>query len=292
MGGEVLELLLEPFAYSYMARAIWVSALVGGVCAFLSCYLVLKGWSLMGDALSHAVVPGVAVAYLVKLPYAAGAFAAGLLAALAMAAVQRVTLLREDAAIGLVFTTMFAAGLLIVSVNPASVSVQTIIMGNVLAIADEDVVQVVGIAAVALAVLLLRWRDLMLAFFDASHAQAVGLSPWRLRVLFFVLLSACTVAALQTVGAIMVIAMVVTPGATAYLLTDRFGRMLVVAVLIGTGTAASGAYVSYFLDGATGGLIVVAQTLAFLAAFAFAPKHGRLAAWRRTRAASSGGADR
>ncbi len=281
----MIELLLEPFAYSYMARAIWVSALVGGVCAFLSCYLVLKGWSLMGDALSHAVVPGVAVAYLLKLPYAAGAFAAGLLAALAMAAVQRVTVLREDAAIGLVFTAMFAGGLLIVSFHPASVSVQTIVMGNVLAIADEDVVQVVAIAGVCLAVLLLRWRDLMLAFFDASHARAVGLNPWRLRVLFFVLLSACTVAALQTVGAILVIAMVVTPGATAYLLTDRFGRMLVIAVAIGTASAAVGAYVSYFLDGATGGLIVVVQTLVFLAAFAFAPKHGRLAARRRARLA-------
>ncbi|MCX7379030.1 MAG: metal ABC transporter permease [Alphaproteobacteria bacterium] len=281
-----MELLLEPFTYSYMARAIWVSALVGGVCAFLSCYLVLKGWSLMGDALSHAVVPGVAVAYLLKLPYAAGAFASGMLAALAMAAVQRVTVLREDAAIGLVFTAMFAAGLLIVSVHPTSISVQTIVMGNVLAIADEDVVQVVAIAGLSLAVLLLRWRDLMLAFFDASHARAVGLNPWRLRVLFFVLLSACTVAALQTVGAILVIAMVVTPGATAYLLTDRFGRMLVIAVAIGTATAAVGAYVSYFMDGATGGLIVVAQTLVFLATFLLAPKHGRLAAWRRARPVS------
>ncbi len=281
-----MELLLEPFTYSYMARAIWVSALVGGVCAFLSCYLVLKSWSLMGDALSHAVVPGVAVAYLLKLPYAAGAFASGMLAALAMAAVQRVTVLREDAAIGLVFTAMFAAGLLIVSVHPTSISVQTIVMGNVLAIADEDVVQVVAIAGLSLAVLLLRWRDLMLAFFDASHARAVGLNPWRLRVLFFVLLSACTVAALQTVGAILVIAMVVTPGATAYLLTDRFGRMLVIAVAIGTATAAVGAYVSYFMDGATGGLIVVAQTLVFLATFLLAPKHGRLAAWRRARPVS------
>lgn len=280
----MIELLLEPFSYGYMARAIWVSALVGGVCAFLSCYLVLKGWALMGDALSHAVVPGVALAYLAKLPYAAGAFAAGILAAVAMALVQRVTVLREDAVIGLVFTTMFAIGLLIVSFHPASVSVQTIIMGNVLAIADEDVIQVVAIAAVSLGVLLLRWRDLMLAFFDPSHARAVGLDPFRLRVLFFVLLSACTVAALQTVGAILVIAMVVTPGATAYLLTDRFGRMLAIATGIGTATAAVGAYVSYFLDGATGGLIVVAQTLVFLAAFVLAQKHGRLAARRRAHA--------
>ena len=282
----MIELLLEPFSDGYMARAIWVSALVGGVCAFLSCYLVLKGWALMGDALSHAVVPGVALAYLLKLPYAAGAFASGMLAAVAMALVQRVTVLREDAVIGLVFTTMFAIGLLIVSFHPASVSVQTIIMGNVLAIADEDVIQVVAIATVSLVVMLLRWRDLMLAFFDPSHARAVGLDPWRLRVLFFVLLSACTVAALQTVGAILVIAMVVTPGATAYLLTDRFGRMLAIATGIGTATAGIGAYVSYFLDGATGGLIVVAQTLVFLAVFVLAPKHGRLAARRRLRAAA------
>ena len=282
----MIELLLEPFSYGYMARAIWVSALVGGACAVLSCYMVLKGWSLMGDALSHAVVPGVALAYLLKLPYAAGAFAAGMLAAVAMALVQRVTVLREDAVIGLVFTTMFAIGLLIVSFHPASVSVQTIIMGNVLAIADEDVIQVVAIATVSLVVMLLRWRDLMLAFFDPSHARAVGLDPWRLRVLFFVLLSACTVAALQTVGAILVIAMVVTPGATAYLLTDRFGRMLAIATGIGTATAGIGAYVSYFLDGATGGLIVVAQTLVFLAVFVLAPKHGRLAARRRLRAAA------
>ncbi len=287
-----MELLLEPFSYGYMARAIWVSALVGGVCAFLSCYLVLKGWSLMGDALSHAVVPGVALAYLAKLPYAAGAFVAGLFAVLAMAVVQRITVLREDAVIGLVFTTMFAAGLLIVSFYPTSVSVRTIVMGNILAIADEDVIQVVAIAAVSLVVLGLRWRDLMLAFFDPSHARAMGLDPWRLRILFFVLLSACTVAALQTVGAILVIAMVVTPGATAYLLTDRFGRMLAIAVAIGTATSALGAYVSYFLDGATGGLIVVAQTLAFFAAFVFAPKHGRLAAWRRARVAvAHGGAE-
>lgn len=282
----MIDLLLEPFTYGYMARAIWVSALVGAVCAFLSCYLVLKGWSLMGDALAHAVVPGVAIAYLLKLPYALGAFAAGLFAALGMALVQRVTVLREDAVIGLVFTTMFAGGLLIVSFNPASVNVQTIVMGNILAIADEDVVQVVAIAGVSLAVLALRWRDLMLAFFDASHARAVGLNPWRLRVLFFVLLSACTVAALQTVGAILVIAMVVTPGATAYLLTDRFGRMLLIAIFLGAATSAAGAYVSYFMDGATGGLIVVGQTLVFLAAFVFAPKHGRLAAWRTARPAA------
>jgi manganese/iron transport system permease protein len=273
----MIALLLEPFAYEYMTRAIWVSALVGGVCAFLSCYLVLKGWSLMGDALSHSVVPGVALAYLAGFPFAIGAFASGILAALSIVAVRSITMLREDAVIGLVFTSFFAAGLFLVSVNPTAISLQSVIFGNILAISDEDVLQVIIIAVASLVILGALWNDLMLAFFDESHARSVGLNPWALRVLFFALLSACTVAALQTVGAILVIAMVVTPGATAYLLTDRFGRMIGIAVLIGAGSSALGAYVSFFLDGATGGLIVLFQTLLFLAAFVFAPKHGQLA---------------
>ncbi len=282
----MIALLLEPFGYEYMLRAIWVSALVGGVCAFLSCFLMLKGWSLMGDALAHAIVPGVALAYLLKVPYAAGAFFSGLLAALAMALVRVRTQLREDAVIGIVFTTFFAVGLLIVSINPTSVNVQSIVLGNILGISDEDVVQVAIIAAVSLVVLVARWRDLMLVFFDENQARAVGLSPTRMKILFFVLLSACTVAALQTVGAVLVIAMVITPGATAYLLCDRFCRLICLAVALGVVTSAAGAYASYFLDGSTGGLIVVFQTLLFLLAFVFAPKHGRLAAARAARAVS------
>ncbi|PTM41178.1 metal ABC transporter permease [Bosea sp. 124] len=282
----MMELLLEPFGYQYMVRAIWVSALVGGVCAFLSCFLMLKGWSLMGDALAHAIVPGVALAYLLKVPYAAGAFFSGLLAALAMALVRVRTQLREDAVIGIVFTTFFATGLLIVSINPTSVNVQSIVLGNILGISDEDVVQVAIIAAVSLVVLVARWRDLMLVFFDENQARAVGLSPTCMKALFFALLSACTVAALQTVGAVLVIAMVITPGATAYLLSDRFGRLIWIAVLLGVITSAAGAYASYFLDGSTGGLIVVFQTILFLLAFVFAPKHGRLAAARAARAVS------
>ena len=282
----MIELLLEPFAYQYMVRAIWVSALVGGVCAFLSCFLMLKGWSLMGDALAHAIVPGVALAYLLKVPYAAGAFFSGMLAALAMALVRVRTQLREDAVIGIVFTTFFAIGLLIVSINPTSVNVQSIVLGNILGISDEDVTQVAIIATVSLVVLVARWRDLMLVFFDENQARAVGLSPTRMKILFFVLLSACTVAALQTVGAVLVIAMVITPGATAYLLCDRFGRLICIAVALGVVTSAAGAYASYFLDGSTGGLIVVFQTILFLLAFVFAPKHGRLAAARAARAVS------
>ncbi|MDB5540050.1 MAG: Chelated iron transport system rane protein yfeC [Devosia sp.] len=277
----MIEELLVPFTYDYMVKAMWVSALVGAVCAFLSAYLMLKGWSLIGDALGHAVVPGVAAAYLFGLPYSAGAFVAGGLAAASMVLVRARTKLREDAVIGIIFTSFFALGLLIVSLNPTAVDVQAIVMGNILGISDGDVIQVVIISLVSLAILILKWKDLMLVFFDESHARTVGINPRALQVLFFALLAACTVAALQTVGAILVIAMVVTPGATAYLLTDRFRTLLIIAVILGSATAAVGAYISFFLDGATGGVIVSLQTLLFLVAFFFAPKHGRLAARSR-----------
>jgi manganese/iron transport system permease protein len=278
---ELLTELWTPFTYQYMAKAMWVSALVGAVCAFLSAYLMLKGWSLMGDALAHSIVPGVAGAYILGLPFAVGAFFAGILASGAMAFVKQHTRLREDAVIGLVFTSLFALGLLMASIWPMSVSVQTIVLGNILGISDEDVVQVAIIAAVSLAVLVLKWKDLMVTFFDESHARGMGLNTGLLRIVFFTLLSACTVAALQTVGACLVIAMVVTPGATAYLLTDRFGRLIVISVAIGAATSFVGAYISYFLDGATGGVIVTLQSLLFVAAFYLAPKHGVLAARRR-----------
>jgi manganese/iron transport system permease protein len=273
--------LLAPFEYDYMVKAMWVSGLVGAVCAFLSAYLMLKGWSLVGDALGHAVVPGVAGAYMLGLPYSVGAFFAGILAALSMVLVRQRTKLREDAIIGIIFTSFFALGLLMVSLWPASVNIQSIIMGNVLGISDADALQVVIIALVSLAILILKWQDLMLVFFDESHARTVGLNPLMLQVLFFTLLAACIVAALQTVGAILVIAMVITPGATAYLLTDRFRTLLLLSVGFGAVTAASGAYISFFLDGATGGVIVSLQTALFLLAFFLAPKHGRLAARRR-----------
>jgi len=270
--------LLEPFTYAYMVNAMWVSALVGGVCAFLSCYLMLKGWSLIGDALSHAIVPGVAGAYMLGLPFALGAFFSGGLAAAAMLALNQRTKLREDAIIGLIFSAFFGLGLFMVSISPASVNIQTIVLGNILAISPLDTVQLVGIGVTSLAILLVKWKDLLVTFFDENHARAIGLNPVRLKILFFALLSASTVAALQTVGAFLVICMVVTPGATAYLLSDRFPRLLGIAVGIGAGSSFLGAYLSYFLDGATGGVIVVLQTLVFLLVFFCAPKHGMLAA--------------
>jgi len=277
--------LAEPFSYGYMVNAMWVSALVGGVCAFLSAYLVLKGWSLIGDALSHSIVPGVAGAYMLGLPFAFGAFLSGGLAAAAMLFLNQRTKLRQDAIIGLIFTSFFGLGLFMISLSPASVNVQTIVLGNILAVTPADTLQLVIIGGVSLTILLLKWKDLMVVFFDENHARSVGLNPDRLKILFFTLLSASTVAALQTVGAFLVIAMVVTPGATAYLLTDRFPRLIAISVAIGTLTSFFGAYASYFLDGATGGIIVVGQTLIFLIAFVLAPKHGLLAARRRAREA-------
>ncbi len=273
--------LLEPFAYTYMINAIWVSALVGGVCAFLSGYLMLKGWSLIGDALSHSVVPGVAGAYMLSLPYSVGAFFSGGLAAAAMLFISQRSTLRVDAVIGLVFTGFFGLGLFMASLSPTAVNIQTIVFGNILAVTPFDAVQLVIISLITLACLLVFWKDLLVVFFDESHARSVGLRVNALKVLFFTLLSASTVAALQTVGAFLVIAMVVTPGATAYLLTDRFERLLQISVALGVFTSAIGAYLSYFLDGATGALIVVLQTLLFALAFVFAPVHGRLATRRR-----------
>lgn len=279
----MIEAIFEPFTYSYIFNAMWVSALVGGTCAFLSAYLMLKGWSLIGDALSHAIVPGVAGAYMLGLPFAAGAFLSGGLAAGAMLFLSAQTKLRQDAVIGLIFTSFFGLGLFMISLSPASVSIQTIVLGNILAITPADTLQLVLISGISLAILIAKWRDLMVVFFDENHARSIGLRPNVLKTVFFTLLAASTVAALQTVGAFLVIAMVVTPGATAYLLTDRFPRLIVIAVAIGSLTSFIGAYASFHLDGATGGVIVVLQMLVFITAFLFAPKHGLVAGRRAAR---------
>lgn len=282
--------MLTPFEYDYMVRAMLVSGLIGGVCAFLSCFITLKGWSLMGDALSHAIVPGVALAWLAGLPFSVGAFFAGVLAALGMGWVRQNSRLREDAVIGVVFTTFFALGLLLLSLYPSHLKLKTILFGDVLAISNPDLKQVLVISAVSLLVLVLKWRDLLLYCFDEAHARSLGLNTRLLHFLLLALLSATAVAALQTVGACLVVAMLVTPGATAYLLTDRFGKMLVIATATGAGCGLVGAYGSFFLNGSTGGCIVVLQTLVFLGVLVLAPKHGLLAARRQRLRAAVGSA--
>jgi ABC-type Mn2+/Zn2+ transport system permease subunit len=281
----MLETLLTPLHYDYMLKAIGVSAVIGGVCAFLSCFITLKGWSLMGDALSHSVVPGVAVAYYAGWPFAAGAFVTGLLAAVGMGFVKTKTRLREDAVIGVVFTAFFALGLLLISLYPSQVDLRSIVFGNILGISNADIVQVLIISGVTLVVLGFKWRDLLLFCFDPNQARALGLNTPALHFTLLTLLSATAVAALQTVGACLVVAMLVTPGATAYLLTDRFGKMIGIATAMGVGTSVVGAYASYFFDGSTGGCIVTLQSVLFVAALIWAPKHGLLAQRARRRIA-------
>ena len=282
----MIDTLLEPFAYGYMTSAILVSTIVGGLCAFLSAYLMLKGWSLIGDALAHSVVPGVAGAYLLGLPFAIGAFISGGLAASLMLFLSERSGLKADVVIGIIFTAFFGVGLFVVSLYPMSISIETIIMGNILAISYPDMVQLLIIGSISLLILVLKWRDLMVVFFDETYARTVGLNPSSLKIIFFTLLSASIVAALQTVGAFLVIAMVVTPGATAYLICDRFPKLIFLSVLIGSITCFTGAYLSFFIDGATGGIIVVLQTIVFLVVFLTAPKYGFISARLKIRQAN------
>ena len=277
----MIEHLLTPLHYDYMLRAMLVCGLVGATGGFLSSFITLKGWSLMGDALSHAVVPGVALAYLAGLPFSVGAFSTGLLAAGAMAMVKKKTALREDAVIGIIFTSFFALGLLLISLFPTRVDLRTIIFGNILGIATGDVTQMVIVAAVTFLVLGLKWRDLLLVSFDPAQARALGMPVFALQTLLLALLAAAAVAALQAVGACLVVAVLVTPGATAYLLTDRFGKMIWIATAMGAITGVAGAYASYFVDGATGGCIVTLQSAIFVLVWIFAPRHGLIASRRR-----------
>ncbi len=280
----VYTLLAEPLGYAYMRHAMLAAALAGGVCAFLSCFLMLRGWSLMGDAISHAIVPGVAGAYLLGLPYSLGAFFSGALAAGVMLLINSRTRLKQDVVIGVTFSTFLGLGLFIISLAPAGISIQTIALGNVLAITPLDLAQLVAISLLTFLALLLKWRDWLAVFFDEGHARSVGLHVTALKAGFFAMLAACTIAAMQAVGAFLVIALIITPGATAWLLSDRFGRVAAIATVIGVASGLIGAWASYFLDGATGAVIVLLQTALFALAFVFAPRHGLLAARRRARA--------
>jgi manganese transport system permease protein len=273
---DLMNWLIAPLQYGFMVKALWVSALVGLVCAALSCFMILKGWALMGDAVSHAVLPGVVLAYVMNIPLAIGAFVFGVGSVLAIGFIQSHTRVKEDTVIGLVFTGLFALGIVLVSKVKSSVDLGHILFGNVLGIGDGDIIQTVIIAAITLVTLALLQKDLILFCFDPTHARSIGLNTNFLYYVLLSLLSLTAVAGLQTVGIILVVAMLVTPGATAYLLCDRFDRMMLVAMTSGVFSSVLGTYVSYHLDASTGGCIVVVQTLVFLIAMIFAPKHGIL----------------
>ncbi len=266
-----------PLQYEFMVKAILISALVGLVCSALSCYMTLKGWALMGDAVSHAVMPGVVIAYLLNIPLAIGAFIFGVGSVGAIGFVKAKTRIKEDTVIGLVFTGFFALGLVLVSKVRSSIDLTHILFGNVLGISDADILQTVIISAITLTALALMRKDLVLFCFDSTHARSIGLNTTLLYYVLLSLLSLTAVAGLQTVGIILVVAMLVTPGATAYLLSDRFDQMTLIAMASGVFSSVMGTYISYHIDGSTGGCIVVLQTLLFIVAMIFAPKHGLLA---------------
>jgi manganese transport system permease protein len=274
-------LLLEPLHQLFMQRALGIGMLVAVVCAVLSCFMTLKGWALMGDAVSHAVLPGVVLAYALGLPFALGAFVFGVGSVGVIGWIREHTRVKEDTAIGLVFTGFFALGLVLISKLRSSVDLSHILFGNLLGITDGDIVQTILISLVVLGVLAVRGRDLLLFCFDPSHARSIGLRTGRLHYLLLTLLSLAAVAGLQAVGIILVVAMLVTPGATAYLLTDRFGPMTLLAVASALTATLVGLLASYWLDASTAGCIVVVQTLLFILVMVLAPQHGLLAHRRR-----------
>jgi manganese transport system permease protein len=268
--------LLEPLQYGFLVEAIWVSAFVGLVCAILSCYITLKGWSLMGDTISPAVVPGVVVAYALNIPFAIGAFVFGFGATVAIGFIKAKTRLKEDAVIGVVFTGFFAFGIVLATKIPSNIDLFHILFGNVLGISQSDIIQTLIAGGLTLIVILLRRKDLLLFCFDPNHAQAIGLSTTLMYYTLLSVLALTIVAALQTAGIILVIAMLVTPGSIAYLLTDRFDRMLWISAASSVFACVAGTYISYHLDVSTGGSMVVILTLLFILAMIFAPKYGIL----------------
>lgn len=280
---DLIQWFTAPLQHEFMVKAILVSALVGIVCSALSCYMTLKGWALMGDAVSHAVMPGVVIAYILNIPLAIGAFAFGVGSVIAIGYVKAKTRIKEDTVIGLVFTGFFALGLVLISKVKSEIDLTHILFGNVLGISDADIIQTIIISVITLVTLAVLRKDLILFCFDSTHARSIGLNITFLYYVLLSLLSLTAVAGLQTVGIILVVAMLVTPGATAYLLSDNFDHMTLIAMASGVFSSVIGTYVSYHIDGSTGGCIVVVQTLLFMLAMIFAPKHGLLAKARDER---------
>ena len=282
-----IEFLLEPLGYDFMVRALATTLIASIVCAVLSCWLVLVGWSLMGDAVSHAVLPGVALAYIVGAPFALGAVVFGFLAVALIGLVRDTSRVKEDAAIGIVFTTLFALGLVLISVTPSQTDLTHIIFGNLLGVSWPDLLQIIILGVITFAILIYKRRDFTLFAFDPVHAHAIGLNPKVLGAALLGLLALTSVVALQAVGVVLVVAMLIIPGATAYLLTDRFSRMLIIAPVISAVCGVIGLYCSYYLDTASGGMVVLAQGAAFALVYLFSPRHGligtRVMARRRRR---------
>lgn len=290
---ELLAWLTEPLQYGFLTRALLVTVAAAVVSAVLSCWLILMGLSLMGDAVSHAVLPGVALAYILGIPFSIGAFVFGAGAVALIGAVRSTTKLKADTVIGVVFTALFAAGLAIVSSTPSQIDLMHILFGNVLGVTNGELWQVVVLGTVTLAAVLYKRRDLTLLAFDRTHAHVIGLNTKLLSALLLGLLALSVVVGLQAVGIILVIAMLITPGATAFLLTRSFDRMLLLAVGITVAASIAGIYASYYLDISTGAAVVLSQSLVFTVVYLVSRPDGVL--WqqlrrRRNRKQAPGGA--
>lgn len=268
--------LIEPLSYEFMQRGLIIAALVGTVCAVFSCYLVLKGWSLMGDAVSHAVLPGIVLAYVAGLPLAVGAFAAGVFCAFSTGYLKNNSRIREDTVMGIVFSGMFALGLVLFTKIETDQHLLHILFGNMLGVSGSDIVQTALIVVPALAVLLVRRRDFLLYCFDPAHARVAGLPVRALHFGLLILLALIIVASLKAVGIILVTAMLIAPGAIGFLLSDRFDRMLAIAVSVSLASCLIGTILSFHLDGATAPCIVLLQAAVFILALLFAPRGGML----------------
>ena len=272
----VLDFVTVPLSYGFMQRALVVAVLVGAVCAVLSCYLVLKGWSLMGDAVSHAVLPGIVIAFMLGLPLAIGAFAAGLGCAVATGYLKENSRVKEDTVMGIVFSGMFGFGLVLFTKVETDQHLNHILFGNMLGVTAGDLVETGIVAGSVLLAVLSKRRDLLLYCFDPQHARAIGLPVRALHYGLLALLSLTIVVSLKAVGIILVVAMLIAPGAIAYLLSNRFERMLVIAAAAAIGSSVVGTIASFHIDGATGPCIVLVQMAVFLLAFLFAPSSGVL----------------
>ncbi|NVD40972.1 metal ABC transporter permease [Ensifer sp. HO-A22] len=278
-----LDLLLAVFEFEFMRNALLISVLVAIPTALLSCFLVLKGWSLMGDAISHAVFPGVVISYIVGLPLAVGAFAAGMSCALLTGYLKENSRIKQDTVMGVVFSGMFGFGLVLYTKIQSDVHLDHILFGDMLGIGWPDIIETGLIALVATAILAVKWRDFLLHAFDPAQAKAVGLRVNWLHYGLLAILSLTIVGALKAVGLILAIAMLIAPGAIAFLITRTMGSMLIVAVLVATVASFSGVYLSFFIDSAPAPTIVLLMTVIFLAAFLWSSwRTARIEAQRTT----------
>lgn len=269
---DFVSIFIEPWQYAFMQRGLMVGLTTAIVCGVISCWLILIGWSLLGDAISHAVLPGVVLSYIFGVPFTIGALVFAAIAVSLIGGMRSGKLVKEDAAIGIVFTTLFALGTVLISVTPSQTDLNHILFGNLLGITSGDLWQVLVLGAITLVVILLKRRDLTLFAFDPVHARSIGLSPRSLSALLLGALAVTVVISFQAVGVILVVAMLITPGATARLLTDSIWKMMWLSPLIACLCVATGINLSYVFDTSSGGMIGVVLGVVFAIVYLFSPQ--------------------